>query len=234
MILFSEPLYWHLHHWNVCISILIFTLGSFVNRIRLLISQDWFRLGIEKATNLNQWWPSIIRPQWINENLWAFWYGVTRPQWVNTLKPRQNGRHFPDDIFKWIFLNENIWILIKISLKFVPRGSINNIPALVRIMAWRRPGDKPLSEPMVVSLLTQICVTRPQWVNENVTYKDLLWNLLIMTSMFWGGLVQKQHNFNADTAMVIFIVFPVIPWIACWEREAFGLRNNIDFKIGQS
>ena len=33
-------------------------------------------------------------------------------------------------------------------------------------MAWRRPGDKPLSEPMMVSLLTHICVTRPQWVNK--------------------------------------------------------------------
>ena len=49
----------------------------------------------------------------------------------NTLRPRQNGRHFADDIFKRIFLSENILIPIKISLKFVPRGSINNIPALV-------------------------------------------------------------------------------------------------------
>ena len=31
-------------------------------------------------------------------------------------------------------------------------------------MAWRRPGDKPLSEPMMVRLVTHICVTRPQWV----------------------------------------------------------------------
>ena len=84
---------------------------------------------------------------------------------LNTLRPRQNGRHFADDIFKCIFLNENVWILIKISLKFVPKGPINNIPALVQIMAWRRPGDKPLSEPLMVSLLTHICVTRPQWVN---------------------------------------------------------------------
>ena len=36
-----------------------------------------------------------------------------------------------------------------ISLKFVPKGSINNILALVQIMAWRRPGDKPLSRPML-------------------------------------------------------------------------------------
>ena len=85
---------------------------------------------------------------------------------VNTLRPRQNGRHFPDDIFKCIFLNENIWISIKISLKFVPKGPINNNPALVQIMAWRRLGGKPLSEPMMVSFLTHICVTRPQWVNK--------------------------------------------------------------------
>ena len=42
--------------------------------------------------------------------------------------------------------------MIKNSLKFVPKGPINNIPALVQIMAWRRPGDKPLSEPMSLSL----------------------------------------------------------------------------------
>ena len=65
---------------------------------------------------------------------------------LNTLRPRQNGRHYPDDIFKCIFLNENAWIPIKISLKFVPKGPINKIPALVQIMAWRRSGDKPLSE----------------------------------------------------------------------------------------
>ena len=82
----------------------------------------------------------------------------------NTLRPRWNEQHFVDDIFKCIFFNENVWISIKISLKFVPKGPINNIPALVQIMAWRRSGDKPLSEPMMVSLPTHICVTRPQRV----------------------------------------------------------------------
>ena len=91
-----------------------------------------------------------------------------RLQEINSLRPRQNDRYFPDDIFKWIFLNENVWISINISLKFVPRGPINNIRALVQIMAWRRSGDKPLSEPMVVRLPMHICVTRPQWVNSNI------------------------------------------------------------------
>ena len=82
-----------------------------------------------------------------------------------TLRPRQNGRRFADDTFKRIFLNENVRISIKISLKFVLKGPINNNPAVVQIMAWRRSGDKPLSELLMVSLLTHLCVTRPQWVN---------------------------------------------------------------------
>ena len=80
------------------------------------------------------------------------------------IEAETNGSHFAGDIFKCIFLNENVWIRIKISLKFVPKGPINNIPAMVQIMAWRRPGDKPFSEPMMVSSPTHICVTRPQWI----------------------------------------------------------------------
>ena len=83
----------------------------------------------------------------------------------NTLRPRQDGRYLADDGLKCIFLNENVWISLKIPLKFVARGPINNIPAFGQIMAWRRPGDRPLSEPMRVCLLTHICVTRTQWVN---------------------------------------------------------------------
>ena len=81
-------------------------------------------------------------------------------EWVikfNTFRTRQNGRHFADDMFKCIFLNENVWIPIEISLKFVPKGSINNNPALFQIMAWHHPGDKPLSEPIMVSSLTHMC-----------------------------------------------------------------------------
>ena len=70
-------------------------------------------------------------------------------QYINTWSPRQNGHHVPDDISECIFSNDYIWIAIKIwLLKFAPEGPIN-IPALLQIMAWRRPGDKPLSEPMM-------------------------------------------------------------------------------------
>ena len=86
--------------------------------------------------------------------------------YLNTLRPRQNGWHFADNIF----MNENIWISINISLKFVRKGPIKNIPALVLIMACRRLGDKPLSELMIVLLIDAYkCVTRPQWVDAVFT-----------------------------------------------------------------
>ena len=117
--------------------------------------------------NVTIWWgyhAITLTKQNTVDRVHILWDIVYENSPLNTLRPRQNGRHFADDMFKCIFLNENVWIPIEISLKFVSRGSINNNPALFQIMAWRRPGDKPLSEPMMVSSLTQICVTRPQWV----------------------------------------------------------------------
>ena len=64
---------------------------------------------------------------------------------INTLRPGQNGRCFADDIS----VNKTVWISIKISLKFVPGVSINNIPASVQMMAWCQSGDTPLSELMI-------------------------------------------------------------------------------------
>ena len=68
---------------------------------------------------------------------------------MNSSPPRQNGRHFTDDIFTCIFLNENVTISIKFLLKFVLKGPINNKSALVQVMARHLFGAKPLPEPML-------------------------------------------------------------------------------------
>ena len=66
--------------------------------------------------------------------------------------------------------NENIWIWIQVSLKFVPTSPINNIPALDmsldQIMAWCRPGDKPLSEPKVQCWLEYRRISASLGLNE--------------------------------------------------------------------
>ena len=103
----------------------------------------------------------------------------------NTLRSRQNGRQFPDHIFKRIFLNQNVWTLINISLTFVPKYPINNIQALVQIMAWRHPGDKTLSETVLVSFLTHICVTRPQRHCLAIERKWVWVKLFVPTYINW-------------------------------------------------
>ena len=112
----------------------------------------------DRMKKKTQCFSSFYGYQWFSMSI------VCRVTSFNTLRPRQNERPFPDDIFKCIFENENVGIVLKISLTFVPKAPINNIPSLVQIMVWRRPGDNPLSEPMMVGLLTHICITRPQWV----------------------------------------------------------------------
>ena len=116
----------------------------------VMVSQHLFRL-----------WSGDIRQQpivWANDNQ----YGNTRSQSINSFPLGQNGRHFADDTLRCIVLKKNAWILIKISLNFVSKGSVNNIPALVQIMAWCRISDRSLSEPML-TLLTD--ASRARWVD---------------------------------------------------------------------
>ena len=80
---------------------------------------------------------SDVGPPWLTLSPYPPLGTTVLEHHANTLRPRQDDRQFLDDIFKCIFLNENVYISIKISLKFVPKGPIDNIPALVQILAWR-------------------------------------------------------------------------------------------------
>ena len=151
---------------------------------------------------IKHWFEQWVGTKPLPKATLTMYHDAIWPQWVNTLRPRQDGRHFADDVFTCIFFNENCCILIKFSLKYVRKGPIDNNPALVQITAWRRPGDKPLSEPMMVSLPTHICVTRPQWVKStffiyqnwqnNVVYERLLNGIQISFCYFTRG---KHTNF---------------------------------------
>ena len=99
-------------------------------------------------------------------------------------------------------------------MKSVAKSPINNIPALVQIMAWRHPGDKPLSEPMMVGLLTHICVTRPQWVKQIVA-QTLDWMVIQDTMMdIWC------HGYD----LTMQPAAPLLTEIECvWEK----ISNNL-------
>ena len=144
------------------------------------------------------------------------------------------------------FFYENISISISISLKFVSTGSINNIPALVQILSWQRPGHKLLSEPMMLSLLTHICVTRPQWI----TYCDLglLTPVIARLGMKEVGAYNKCHrpwsrnhtdhpdfhHWRSVGWLRIFfflcstdLPFPRDPHISAWLTYSFSTRSSL-------
>ena len=80
-------------------------------------------------------------------------YNISIYIWCfNSSPPKRNGRHFTDDWSRCIFVKEKYGILIQISLELVPKGPFDNKATLVRVMAWRRIVDKPLSEPMLTRL----------------------------------------------------------------------------------
>ena len=111
---------------------------------------------------------------------------------LNTLRPRQNGCLFADDIFKRIFNNENVWISMKFLQKFVTKSPINNIPALVQIMAWRRPGDKPLSEPMMVSLTFMFL----SWYYQSLLHCNIM---VMYSSCFTDHIIKSETQIDLNT-----------------------------------
>ena len=149
--------------------------------VQLTTSQPWFRkwLGTEESTShyLNQNWSSSLshirdtRKRWVNSSGDRKYKDLMMIEDYNNLAvlvDHINGfvqdcsissslTHWGQDkmaaMFQRIFLNKNLRSSIEISLKFICKVRFNIIPALVQMMAWRRPGDKPWSELMMASLL---------------------------------------------------------------------------------
>ena len=116
----------------------------------------------------------------------------------HTSRPTQNCRHFPDDIFKCIFLYENVWIAIKISPKIVSGSLIINIPALVQIMAWHRPCFKfhvsDSTPPVIPRTIGQINLCK---FGPNIQELMVTWFALecgkILISHFFKAAVHSRH-----------------------------------------
>ena len=188
---------------------------------------SWLSPCMLSSMGLDSW-----RCSWRSSNSAGLYW--CKGQLFNSLLPRQHGCHFADDTLKRIFFNEIVRISMNFSLKFVPKGPIHNIPALVQIMAWCRLGNKPLSEPMMVRLLTHIYVTRPQWVNSlapgkfdwnfrHVVFKQILvidgWSISCEIALIWMSL-----DFTDDQSTLV----QVMAWwhqatsyhlSQCWPRS---------------
>ena len=149
---------------------------------------------------------------------------------INSLRPRHYGHQFTDDIFKCISLNENVWILLQILLKLVPEVQIDNIPALVSIMAWCRPGDKPLSEPMMASLLTHICVATVLLLCHTLATRTngkvlIIWNISHSKNFFHFYLNSWSFVPRAPIKNKHMVQVMAWRWTGLWQSI---IRTNFD------
>ena len=144
----AEPMMTKFHdvHYN---DVIMGTMSSQITRLGIVYSSVYSVADQRKhqssaslafVRGIHQWLVNSPHKGPVTQKMFTFDDVIMLYATINTLTPWRNGRHFADDIFKCNFLDENVWIPIKISLTFVPQGPINNIPALDQIMAWRRPG----------------------------------------------------------------------------------------------
>ena len=112
-----------------------------------------------------------------------------------------------------------------------------NIPALVQMMAWRLPGDKSLSEPVMVNVPTHICVTRPQWVEEQ---KKTDTDLFFQHDTVYGNIffIKKISNMEkpvlgiADcghSKQISWCSIRFIPWFVCSRFLGLCISGLNDF-----
>ena len=122
----------------------------------------------------------------------------------NPLKPRQNGRHFINDIFKVIFLHENSCIWFQISMPYIRKGPINNQSSLAPKMNWRRTGDKPVPEPMYVYTLLCFWLDEDRYDHKDDNIKkpwvkitEFVHSFCSMRDLFYGVLsAMSKHRFR--------------------------------------
>ena len=132
-------------------------------------------------------------------------------------------------IFKCIFSNEKIWILIKNSLKFVPRCCNNKITALYQIKARHEPENNPLSEPVIVNLLTRLCIT--QWVNvlshvNQCMYIDIL-RPQQMATKFWKAYLNSKE-FDKRNCILIWMFLKFVPqYLNIWPPMMISQHLNM-------
>ena len=119
---------------------------------------------------------------------------------ITTMVPDQNGRHFADDIFESILLNEHLSIQIKFQLEFASNGSFDDKSALVQAMAWHRTGDKPLSKFMITQSPGAYMYMRDQ-ATVSLTTDSCHKNNKLATK--WAKVKFTCHNITRAVVLVL-------------------------------
>ena len=148
----------------------------------------------------------------------------------HTLIPRQNGHHCA---YSWMKMYQ---FRLHFHWIFVSNGQINNIPSLVQIRAWRRIGDIPSSETMIVRLLGINALwifsrNHGQWCCRNIGWKKSHWRY---TNARAFQIIDNMENQKKTTRIrkTVFFVGGLNRWLAgCIEKgpimqKAFPWRQH--------
>ena len=118
--------------------------------------------------------------------------------------------------------------ILEFRLKFhwslLLRGSINNIPALVQIMAWRRPGGKPLFEPVMVRSPTHICVPWPQWVKQKMFERD--WEVSNPFCIILMGRFIFSQQYHTMCQLWLSHLITVTPLLMHWSYRSLVISHR--------
>ena len=146
-----------------------------------VIDTEWMTTGTGHGTMAVllpgfaiNWWQKpgnkTVAVSWPDPNF--TWHGGHILQtYINGLMPKQNDCHFTDDTFKCIFLNEYVRIAIEFSM---------NLCLVVKLTIFSIGTND-------VRLSTHICVTRPQWVNDNNESGGCCWLVCVVVVVGGGG-----------------------------------------------
>ena len=136
--------------------------------------------------------------------------------------------------FTLYFLYANYCTWIEFSLKFVPKGSIDNTSTLVKVMAWGRTGDKPLFDSMMTQFSGHLCVTRPLWVTYENKFHNTIYTYLNIAGedVIWCGPPTHcwRHYSNIvwiSKTLLLFVVWYVHQnWTCVWKKYTPSYHLN--------
>ena len=128
-----------------------------------------------------------------------------KPNVINILWPRQNGRHFPYEILKYIFMNINRQILIRKSLIIVAKGWMDSKSSLVPVMAWRRKCAKTahyylsVNTTMVITRMNSGHFARGRWGGHFASKYMIIIRIFSLVTLTWlkvdtNGFHTKSSN----------------------------------------
>ena len=105
------------------------------------------------------------------------------------------------DILRTTHSNGFTWNTVFISLNFFPKGPIENMSALVQVMAWRQTGHKPYLDWLWLSSFTYVCHLGPVFISDKTSYRTISWSIEVAKLGSW--IIASFWNLTDTSAALL-------------------------------